>query len=221
MAIQRGNSSGDLLQITKERAIRRAKRFKKILEQHQLWINEEQFEARFGEEVARKQIVLQRRAVSKYRDASDNKRFSYQEDIDRAREGNEASLCRIIKWDKSWLYVPWVKDRILEASDSGRHSFLSKVGAAISGKSGQTKAIGSKKLRDEQFDEVLPFIEAAILCWIAERPHEDPERIKRTIANECMAALEDYWDQQPEEQIPPLARDRDYFRKYLKRSGVI
>jgi len=48
MAIQRGNSSGDLLQITKELAIRRAKRFKKILEQHQLWINEEQFEARFG-----------------------------------------------------------------------------------------------------------------------------------------------------------------------------
>lgn len=56
----------------------------------------------------------------------------YLSDIKKARaEDNSHSLLNLLEWDKAWLKMDWVVDRILQAQNNDDFDFLKRVGKAI------------------------------------------------------------------------------------------
>jgi hypothetical protein len=70
-------------------------------------------------------------------------RNDYFDDINKARsENNKRSLCKLLEWDKAWLKMNWVVEKIIQAQEKDKFDFLKSVGAAIAKQPGSnTKPI--------------------------------------------------------------------------------
>jgi hypothetical protein len=198
----------DLLRILINRTVRKSKLFAKMLSKNYLWIDDENYLTRFA--IGTRQLELLDREVKSYKEK--NISSAYLDDIKLAREGDDKSLCQIIEWDKEWLYVPWVKERILIANERKTDELLPKVGKAIARKSKRKRNIHSKYLQEEE----LIMIDAVITSWIAENPGKDPKEI----VDDLLKVMAKYWDENTDEPIP-FATDKDYLIKYLRRHDVI
>ena len=49
----------------------------------------------------------------------------------KAREGDDNSLWKLIKWDKSWLFTFWVRSRILRKEEDDDRTFFKDLSDAI------------------------------------------------------------------------------------------
>jgi translation initiation factor 2 beta subunit (eIF-2beta)/eIF-5 len=136
---------------------------------------------------------------------------SYIEDISEGRTKN-SKLFRIIEWDKAWLFVGWIKQRIIDAQEKGDLEFLKRLGLAIS-KKPQTKKLimpkdkDSKKIREL----ILNFMGAYIEGIKVRIPNRE---IPRFIKEIYEVFLDSAW-------FPDELRDYDYFQKFLRRHNII
>jgi len=96
--------------------------------------------------------------VDKY--AKRNHPHDYRSDIDKARIGNRESLCRIIAWDKAWLFMPWVKEKILEAQEDMDMKLIKSIGAAVSREPGVKTVVNAADKENRQ--EIIKFMTWAI-----------------------------------------------------------
>jgi len=74
------------------------------------------------------------------------KNSDYLSDIKKARDENDSrSLLNLLEWDKAWLKMNWVADRILQGQDHDDFEFLKSVGKAIAKQPGcNTKPMSEK-----------------------------------------------------------------------------
>lgn len=139
----------------------------------------------------------------------------YARDIAEARTtGKEKIIIRLIQWDRAWIFIDWVKSRILDAQENGNSNFLRNIGEAISKKPGckvGSKAMGGK---------LIILLSKAVIIYC--RTHY-PEKEIREALKSLYDQLYNNWHKMHKEVSPDfwLLYDRDYFFKYLKRHGVI
>ncbi len=140
----------------------------------------------------------------------DYPKSDYADDILKAKN-NDSKLFRIIKWDKTWLFVDWVQWKILDAQEKGDLIFLKKLGEAIAKKPQTTKLLRGKDLESRRL--ILRFCESVINESKIKFP-------KMTISKAIEIIL---WSFQKVEAkwIPEKLFDRDYLKKYLKRHKII
>lgn len=103
------------------------------------------------------------REIERYKKAKRNHRHDYQSDIENARAGGKESLFRLIAWDKAWLFVPWVKERILEAQEERDAAFIKEIGAAVAKEPGARTVINAvdKDNRKAIFDLMAAVVSVA------------------------------------------------------------
>ena len=134
-----------------------------------------------------------------------NRGRGYLSDIEKAREGNNESLCRLIAWDKAWLFISWVREKILEAQENGDMSFIVGVGNAVSKEPGMRTVINAAD--KDRRRRIIDFVEAVIV-----------DRQKDSIP-EIIDSVHEWLNQ--EGFLPEELSDKQYFVKYLKRHNVI
>ncbi len=129
----------------------------------------------------------------------------------KARDGDDNSLWKLIKWDKSWLFIDWVRSKILEKENEDDRLFFSRLSDAIKKntrfnlQSKGKKSIANKKLlnliRETTTGYPLKY----------ENEHELWKDIYQTLYK-CGLLNSD------EEILPPS--EQDYFMKWAKRHGL-
>lgn len=138
----------------------------------------------------------------------------YARDIDEARTGKERVIIRLVQWDRAWIFVDWVKSRILDAQEKGNSKFLRNIGEAISKEPGckvGCTATGGKL--------ILLLSKAVVVYW---RTHYPGKEIREGL--KCLHdQLYSKWYEKHKRESPEIAlfNDRDYFFKFLKNHGVI
>ena len=146
---------------------------------------------------------------------------SYLEDIEKAwnkdkfpQSKNDADrlsamnwrLCRLITWDKAWITIKEVQERILEAQESGDFAFIKDFGEALAKQPGCCP----KPKIDAELAEIL-------------RTFADRHPME-TQAPQFRRGMHDYLYTENGDKVredDPKEIDFDYFDKWLKRHDVI
>lgn len=138
----------------------------------------------------------------------------------KAKGGDKRALCKLVKWDKTWLQFAFVQKSIMEAQLKNDRVFLENLADAIRKKSGTSKALprgrqsipkksGMKKaLREEGILETINFLAKRWdlgKCGGLKKLHEDLYK----------AGVFDMVD-----EVSPLS-DYTYFTKQLRRHKII
>lgn len=80
------------------------------------------------EEIIDKELAAFSRELDRY---EKKHKTGYFDNIEAARNGNNRLLYRLLKWDKSWIAIDWVKKRIIEAQVKYDDDFLRNIGEAF------------------------------------------------------------------------------------------
>jgi len=138
-------------------------------------------------------------------------RRDYFEDIEKAfteKEGRGSrarnqSLVRILSWDKEWLAIREVQERIIKAQEEGEFEFLKDIGEAV----GLQPGCIHKPKKDADLIKKLRLF--------ADRY---PSETKET---EFLKGMQDYLYENEKAGDDPKLQDFDYFMKWLRRNEVI
>lgn len=121
-------------------------------------------------------------------------------DLKEAREGDNRSLRHLLQWDRTWLKMGWVTDRIIDAQNTYDFKLIAEFGDALNMKPG---CITKSKHRD-LLEQLKPFCDAT--------GFGDGE----------IKSIRGMWEFLCERDIiDDELRDFDYFVKYLRRYNVI
>jgi len=125
-----------------------------------------------------------------------------------AREGDDRSLWKLIKWDKAWLFIEWVRDKILEKEDQDNRTFFDRLSNAVKKNTrfnlqNKSRSKGRKKL----------------IALIREVKNTFPIRINKDI-KEFNKELHQYLIKSGDfEENDPLL-DPAYYMRWLRRHGL-
>lgn len=126
----------------------------------------------------------------------------YINDIKKARdEDNKKALYNLLEWDKAWLKMDWVVERILQAQDKDDFNFLRTVGEAIAKQPGSSTKPATEK-------DVIQDIKC--LSDLIDIKREDSALIK-DLHNRLIEAG----------TISDKKADYNYFVKWLSRHKII
>jgi len=155
--------------------------------------------------------------IGRYKKKAKNRRYGYERDIERARMGDNASLFRLIEWDKGWLFVDWVKNKILEAQYNWDNDFLQKIGEALSAEPRVRKPIDSNDKEERRL--ILKTMEAFIPYYTMQNPEVPKSKIVNKVIRAFFDGFNEKWDHWLREDAKDehISKDLDYFRQYIKR----
>jgi len=86
------------------------------------------------EGIARTEFLsFQRRECPRYKKKY---KTDYLNDIQKAREGSNRHLYRIVAWDKYWLFTDWAQAKVMDAQENNDQIFLFDTGTSLQKKPG-------------------------------------------------------------------------------------
>jgi hypothetical protein len=131
-------------------------------------------------------------------------KISLSQSIERAKQGDDKSIFRLIRWDKAWVAQDFMQAIIIEKQVKGDSKFFQKLGDALSKLPGCMKAI-------RQHQRLLEHIKLISL-------HHDLNPAKTRKQLHVQLDKQGYFD--GDKDIISLA-EFDAFTKWLKRRKVI
>jgi hypothetical protein len=156
--------------------------------------------------------------IKRYSQKKRNRKNSYMVDIARAKKGDNQSLSRLIAWDKSWLFIDWVKDVILHAQDDQDTILLQELGQALAAEPGVNIPIAARDKQERK--EMLDNIKSLIAYYVTMSPNIEKSEIINTVIKEFHGVLRDTWDHWSNDDSE-IVMNPEYFKRYLKRQKVI
>ena len=155
---------------------------------------------------AKKLLIDEIRKNIRYVELNNKRAYKkkYEESLDRvikrAQQGDIISIGKLIKWDLSWLFVDWIKTRILIAAGIDNRELLDAIGDAVKSRKHKGKTVHDAFLREMKYLRVLGF------------NFNDPKKVKEL--REQLFDLDKLGEMNP---LYPLLIDQNYFDKFLKR----
>jgi len=162
------------------------------------------------DEIIKNMISALFNEMERYGKSSQNKGYGYKKDIERARKGNNESLFRLIAWNKGWLFIDWVKNRIIQAQEEMDTEFFKSLGEAVKAEPKVQPPIHAEDKEDRKL--IISTMEAAIPYYLSKSPPGSRQKIINRFIKELFNAL---GDKEPWEG-KPFTTDIDYFRRYIK-----
>jgi hypothetical protein len=207
----------DLAKIFEWRFILRIETIFKTLSQYNVKLGEEEIKLLIMELLNNVGLAGIREEIERYKTKTKNRRYGYKEDIERARMGDNASLFRLVEWDKGWLFVDWVKNKILEAQDNWDNDFLQKMGEALSAEPRIRKPIDANDKEERRL--ILKTMEAFIPYYTTHNPEVPKSKIVNKVIKAFFEGFNEKWDHWLREDAKDehISKDLDYFRQYIKR----
>jgi hypothetical protein len=160
--------------------------------------------------------------IGRYRKKSKNRRYDYKKDIERAREGNNKSLCRLIEWDKDWLFIDWVKNRVLQAQEERDNRFIKELGEAVGAVPRIQRPIAAEDREERKL--MIRTMEAAIPYHLSKSPPASRRKTFNWVTKVFFDAFFYYGlpDREPwYSQEKDISTNLDSFRQYIKRHLTI
>lgn len=162
-------------------------------------IEEEKIEQKFKPLLDKEIDYFINNELSRYQRKNNS---DYLKDIERARdEGNNSSLFNLLEWDKAWLKMDWVVEKIIQAQNKDNFDFLKSVGETIAKQPGSsTKPMKEKNVMQD----------VKLLCDLLGIRREDHDLIKDLHYRLFEAGT-----------ISDKKADYNYFVKWLSRHRII
>ena len=133
---------------------------------------------------------------------------NYGDDVREAKTDNNR-LFRIISWDKQWLYVDWVKEKIIAAQESRDYGFMKDLGAAVAREPGSYRRLNED---EDNRKRLIDFMQYAISHLAV----TDPNRNIRQFIKDVHKLFNEN-GMFPDDSFSDL----EYFFTFLKRHAVI
>lgn len=125
-------------------------------------------------------------------------RENISDTVKKAQKGSTDALCKLIAWDKTWLYVDWVKERVLAAQSVDDKNFLKLISQSLA----RTSRVHERTEHPQWFMRFKFFKDSGIKL--------DSKFVKEIFEHLCTY----------EYTFPEELRDLPYFRKFLKRHDL-
>jgi hypothetical protein len=205
----------DLVKVLYKRSILKIERIFKELLLRGVEISEKDIRCLTDEIIKNMLFPTRNDEIERYRKKSKN-RYDYKEDIERAREGNNESLSRLIEWDKGWLFIDWVENRILQAQEEGDNQFIKSLGEAVGAVPRIQRPIAAEDREDRKL--IIRTMEAFILYYLSKSPPAFRRKTFNRITRVFFNAFQNWeiWQSQ-EFADKDISTNLDYFRQYIKR----
>jgi hypothetical protein len=129
---------------------------------------------------------------------------SLKKSIEKAQQGDDKSIFRLVKWDKAWVIQDFMKNIIIERQAKGDKEFFKNLGDAILSLPGCMKEI-------RQHERLLEHIKSISINYDLE-----PKKTRKQLHKH----LDEKGWFSGDENITPLA-EYDYFTTWLKRQDII
>ena len=146
-------------------------------------------------------------------------RFPYVEDIERARKGGSSSLFRLIRWDKGWLFIDWVRTRILMGQWRRDISFLKGLGEAIGREPGCEKAFTGKDSEEQKL--IVELIQMLYSMYLSRSSLRKEDALNEVIKVMFFGLEKEMREWPVEVYDEHFYSDLNYFRQYIKRHIIL
>jgi hypothetical protein len=210
----------DLAKIFYERSILKVERIFETLLHYKFEISEKDIPC-LTDEIGKNMLIpALEDEIKRYRTKPKNRRYGYEEDIERARKGNNESLLRLVEWDKGWLFIDWVKNRILQAQEKGDTEFIKVLGEAVGAQPRIQIPIAVMDREDQKL--IIFTMEAVIPYYLTKKPSASRRESFNRVTKVFFDALQN-WESGGQSAFinKGIGMSLDYFRRYIKRHLTI
>ncbi len=125
-------------------------------------------------------------------------RENISDTVKKAQNGSTNALCKLLAWDKTWLYEDWVKERVLVAQSADDKNFLKLVSQSIA----RTSKV-HERTAHPQWLLIFKFL------------RDSGIKLDSIFVKEIVDYLSIHADDFPEQ-----FKDLPYFRKFLRRHNL-
>ena len=163
---------------------------------------------------------LQRREASRAFLFKQQQGESLNKVVGTAKNGSDSALFKLIEWDKSYLFLGWVKKRILDAQGRADSNFFYRLGLSIRKLTGYHK----KEFKYQQLRELLRKLHKHGI--FVPKGAREVNAIRRWLAPKLTKALEIALSKDDEQLADKIQEgldavlDYQRFRKFFKQTAL-